>query len=133
MGAGGWLGGHLSYEQGVGTDQTRFDAGPEDWTAVLDDAGGLREGEPRAALAGDTPVLLVRRAGRILAIHNRCSHRGCPLSDGEVADGMVTCSCHGSRFSLEDGTVLRGPATSDQPAFDVREQDGRVEVRLRPR
>jgi nitrite reductase/ring-hydroxylating ferredoxin subunit len=133
LAASGWLGGHLSYQQGIGTDQTRFDAGPAEWTTALDDAAALREGEPHAALAGDTPVLLVRRAGRVLAIHNRCSHRGCELSDGEIADSMVTCACHGSRFSLEDGTVLRGPATSDQPAFDVREQDGRVDVRLRPR
>jgi len=48
-----------------------------------------------------------------------------------VGDGEVTCVCHGSRFSLDDGSVLQGPATVGQPAFDAREQDGRVQVKLR--
>jgi hypothetical protein len=38
----------------------------------------------------------------------------------------------GSRFSLRDGHVERGPATAAQPAFDVREVAGRIELRRRP-
>lgn len=128
LAAGGYLGAHLTFSKGVGPDQTVFDAGPSEWTAV---DGPVPGGEPVSALAGDTPVLLVRTGGRILAIHDRCSHRGCSLATGEIEGEDVTCACHGSRFSLVDGSVLRGPATGPQPAFEAREQDGRVEVRLR--
>ena len=131
LAGGGYLGGHLSFTQGVGPDQTVFDPGPADWTPA-GDVGELAEGEPATTVAGDTPVMLVRRGERVLAIHDRCSHRGCPLSDGEIDGDVVQCSCHGSRFSLEDGSVRRGPATAPQPAFDVRESDGRIEVRRRP-
>src|SRR5919202_6880650 len=34
--AGGWLGGHLSYAEGVGVDTTAFEDYPSDWTAVAD-------------------------------------------------------------------------------------------------
>ncbi|UUZ59239.1 QcrA and Rieske domain-containing protein [Nocardioides sp. B-3] len=27
-------------------------------------------------------------------------------------DGVIPCGCHGSQFSIEDGSVVRGPATS---------------------
>lgn len=132
LGAGGWLGGHLSYAQGMGVDQTVFDPGKQEWTAVSDlDAGDLREGTPVCAVAGETPVMLVRRDGAIRALHNRCSHRGGPLADGVVESDRVTCPWHGTAFSLEDGSVLDGPAAYPQPVFDAREADGRIEVRRR--
>jgi nitrite reductase/ring-hydroxylating ferredoxin subunit/uncharacterized membrane protein len=130
LGAGGYLGAHMTYQQGVGVDQTTFDTGPEDWTAVAG-AGEVAEGAPAAGVAGETPVVLVRSAGRLRAPHDRCSHRGDSLAAGEVDGDAIVCTCHGSRFSLDDGTVLRGPATADQPVFDVREQGATIEVRLR--
>ena len=131
MGFGGFLGGHLSFAQGVGPDQTVFDPGSDEWTPVRD-AGELPEGELVRAVADDTPLVLLRRAGRIHALHDRCSHRGCPLSGvGEIDGDVLECGCHGSRFSLEDGSVLRGPATAPQPAFEVREAAGGLEVRRR--
>jgi nitrite reductase/ring-hydroxylating ferredoxin subunit/uncharacterized membrane protein len=128
----GYLGGHMSYTRGVGPNQTAFDPGPEDWTAVAR-AGELVADAPKAVVADETPVLLLRQTDHIHAIHNRCSHRGCLLSDGEVDGHVVTCACHGSRFDITDGSVVRGPATAGQPAFEAREVEGRIEVRLRPR
>jgi nitrite reductase/ring-hydroxylating ferredoxin subunit/uncharacterized membrane protein len=129
VGAGGWLGGHLAYVQGVGVDQTAFDPGPAEWTPVLA-ASMLEPGRPIATKAGETPVMLYREGGRIHALHDRCTHRGCSLATGEISDGGVTCPCHGSRFALEDGRILRGPATTPQPVFGARLRDDQVEVRL---
>jgi nitrite reductase/ring-hydroxylating ferredoxin subunit/uncharacterized membrane protein len=130
LSAGGYLGGHLAFRQGIGADQTIFDLGPDDWTPAI---GGdqVTEGGATAADVGGIPVMFSRRRGQVLAIHDRCSHRGCSLASGEVEDGAVTCPCHGSTFRLADGEILRGPATAPQPAFDVREREGRVEVKRR--
>lgn len=55
---------------------------------------------------------------------------GCSLADtGTVVGDTIECQCHGSRFDLRTGRVARGPATFDQPAYDVRRAEGRVEVR----
>ena len=35
---------------------------------------------------------------------------GCPVSN--VDGGTINCNCHGSKFSIEDGSVVRGPAPS---------------------
>jgi nitrite reductase/ring-hydroxylating ferredoxin subunit len=129
LGAAGYLGGHMSYTKAVGPNQTAFDPGPDDWTPAID-ASELANGEPTSVVVGETPVLLLRHGNHFHAIHDRCSHRGCSLADGELAKETITCPCHGSRFSLRDGSVLRGPATVGQPAYDVRESGGKVEIKL---
>ena len=128
LSAGGFLGGHLSFTRGVGVNETAFDEGPQDWTTV--DVDELTDGQPTRGMAGETPVLLVRHGGHLHAMHDRCSHRGCELSGGEVDGESVTCPCHGSRFSLRDGSIERGPATARQPVYETRERDGGIEVRL---
>jgi nitrite reductase/ring-hydroxylating ferredoxin subunit/uncharacterized membrane protein len=130
MGAGGYLGGYLSFTKGVGPDQTVFDPGPEDWTPAAD-ASQLSQGRPTRVVVDETPVLLLRDGEEIFAIHDRCSHRGCSLSDGDVEGDEIVCACHGSRFDRGDGSVLQGPATAPQPAFEIRVRDERVELRRR--
>ncbi|HEX2084087.1 MAG TPA: Rieske (2Fe-2S) protein [Solirubrobacteraceae bacterium] len=125
----GHLGGHLSYSQGVGVEQTAFDPGPTEWTPALP-AAELGEGHAVCVRVGGTPVLLARAGGTVHALHDRCSHRGGSLHEGEIAAGCVTCPLHGSRFRLVDGGVERGPSTGPQPAYEVREREGRLEVRL---
>lgn len=128
---GGYLGGHLSLRRGIGPDQTVFDPGPDDWRPAAD-AGGLQPGRPVRVVVDDTPVLVLDDGEAIYALHDRCSHRGCSLSEGEVEGHEIVCGCHFSRFDLRTGAVVRGPATAPQPAFEVRRQDGIVEIRRRP-
>ena len=128
MGAGGFLGGHLAFRLGIGVDQTLFDRGPEDWTEALH-ADALDATKPLSVQVGETPVMLVRDGDEVLALHDRCSHRGCSLATGEVQDGAIVCPCHGSRFDLRSGEVLVGPATAPQPVLETRTSAGRIEVR----
>jgi nitrite reductase/ring-hydroxylating ferredoxin subunit/uncharacterized membrane protein len=128
LGAGGYLGGHLSYAKGIGVDATAFESGPEEWTEVAK-ASDVADGRPHKVTAEGVDVLLVRHDGALRALANTCTHRGGPLDVGELVDGCVECPLHGSRFALADGSVVRGPATQPQPVYEVRERDGAVEVR----
>jgi nitrite reductase/ring-hydroxylating ferredoxin subunit/uncharacterized membrane protein len=130
LSASGFLGGHLIYRRGIGVAQTAFEPQPEDWTAVVNEEE-LAAGKPVRVTVGAADVLLYRDAERLYAIANRCSHRGGPLHKGKVSDAQVTCPWHLSTFALEDGSVLRGPATAPQPAYDVRTKDGKLEIRIR--
>ncbi|MGY6019356.1 Rieske (2Fe-2S) protein [Streptomyces spinosirectus] len=49
-------------------------------------------------------------AGTFKAFSTKCPHQGCAVSS--IADGIIHCPCHGSEFSVEDGSVKKGPATS---------------------
>jgi nitrite reductase/ring-hydroxylating ferredoxin subunit/uncharacterized membrane protein len=127
-----WLGGHLSFVQGVGVNQTAFETGPERWTTVPP-PGELLDGGKAAVRVEDTDVLLVRSDGIVFALSDRCSHRGCSLAEGDVHDGTITCPCHGSTFRLADGAVVRGPATAPQPSYEVRTQGDDLQLRRRRR
>ncbi len=83
--------------------------------------------------AAGLPVLVTRLQGRLQAMADVCTHAGGPLHEGRLEDGVVTCPWHGSRFRTADGSVVRGPATFPQPAYEVRiTSEGRIEVRSRP-
>lgn len=56
-------------------------------------------------------------AGTFKAFSYECTHQGCPVTG--VADGAITCPCHNSRFSIEDGSVQKGPATQPLPAQKI--------------
>jgi nitrite reductase/ring-hydroxylating ferredoxin subunit len=125
---GGYLGGHLSYAKAVNVNHTAFEHGPQEWTPVLADAE-LGEGEHRRVTAGEASVLLVRDQGELYALANTCSHAGGPLDEGEIVDGCVVCPWHASTFQLTDGSIVRGPASTPQPAYQSRVSNGKIQVR----
>jgi len=81
------------------------------------------------AKAGAQTLVVVRRGTSLNALHDVCAHQGCSLSDGKIVGETIECPCHGSRYRLRDGLVVRGPAVFDQPHFEVREAEGKIEVR----
>jgi nitrite reductase/ring-hydroxylating ferredoxin subunit/uncharacterized membrane protein len=128
LGAGGYLGGHLTYAEGVGVDTTVFEDFPEDWTQALADAA-LGEGEMRAVEVGGAEIVIARSGGRVYALADTCVHRKGSLADGELVGDCVKCPLHGSTFALADGSVEQGPAAYPQPVLEARVNDGSIEVR----
>jgi len=90
----------------------------------------LPDGKPVRGMAGEVPVVAIRSDGQVHVLADRCSHMSGPLSGGELADGCLTCPWHGSVFHIADGSVARGPATAPQPAFEVRQAGGAIQVCL---
>ncbi len=138
--AGAYLGGHLSYRQAAGASHVEdiphvlaegwLDLGPLDDIA---DGRPVRRDVP--GVSGDVAVLVLRTPAGSYAIADRCSHLSGPLHEGELVDEngspCIVCPWHKSQFHLADGSVVHGPATAPQPAFDTRVTAGRLEVRLR--
>jgi nitrite reductase/ring-hydroxylating ferredoxin subunit len=110
------------------------DAAAAAWTTI-GPVTDLPEGRSTRIQVEGSDVLVVRSGDRVFAVGNRCTHQGAPLDRGVVrAEGSmptVTCPAHGSVFSLEDGAVRRGPASSPIPAYETRVVDGSVQVRPR--
>lgn len=76
---------------------------------------------------GET-VMLIRDGGKVSALHDRCPHRGVPLSLGsQEFPGTITCPYHGWTYGLEDG-VLKA-AITDGPDSPLC---GRISVKNFP-
>ncbi len=54
--------------------------------------------------------------GEFKAFSAVCTHQGCLV--GQVADGTIQCPCHGSQFSIEDGSNVAGPSGSEAGSVD---------------
>jgi nitrite reductase/ring-hydroxylating ferredoxin subunit/uncharacterized membrane protein len=122
------LGGDMVYKHRVGVDRTEGQAFPREFVAVLPDRD-LKDSNPTRALHDGVPILLVRSGERIFALAETCSHFSGPLAEGKLVGDSIVCPYHYSRFSLEDGRVLDGPAVHPQPCLEVRIRDGQIEVR----
>jgi Rieske Fe-S protein len=69
-----------------------------------------------AVFAAGQAVITQPTAGAFKAFSSICTHAGCPVA--EVTD-TINCNCHGSKFSITDGSVVNGPATKPLPARTV--------------
>ena len=75
-------------------------------TKAVPKGGGL-------ILADDGVVITQPKPGTFEGFSSICTHAGCPLDN--VSQGTINCICHGSQFSIEDGSVVTGPASAPLP------------------
>ena len=75
-------------------------------TSDVPEGGGL-------VLRDDGVVITQPKPGRFNAFSSTCTHAGCTVDN--VSDGTINCNCHGSRFSIDDGAPVSGPAQSPLP------------------
>ncbi|HTH69942.1 MAG TPA: Rieske 2Fe-2S domain-containing protein [Candidatus Saccharimonadales bacterium] len=124
---GAYIGGDLVFTFGNMVDRHAWRTGGAKWAAL--DLTEVPDRQPTKAKAGAQTLVLVRLGDKIQALHDTCAHAGCSLSEGKIVGDTIECGCHGSRFKLADGSVVVGPATFDQPSYEVRRADGKLEVR----
>jgi len=86
-------------------------------------------GESRCVKLGETQVGLFRNQEGILAVNNVCPHRGGPLNEGVVTDGVVACPWHQWQFQLEDGVCQNLPKVRIA-AYPVEVRDGAIWINV---
>lgn len=73
----------------------------------------------------ETAVVVTQpEQGTFVGLSAVCPHQGCLCN--KVADGTIICPCHGSEFSITDGAVVRGPATTGLEPVSVEVQGDQV-------
>jgi Rieske Fe-S protein len=81
------------------------------WLSKVPIGGGV-------VLSSDTVVLTRGSTGPVHAFSAVCTHQGCLVN--QVSDGTIDCPCHGSKYSVKDGSVVNGPATKPLPAKQIK-------------
>lgn len=75
-------------------------------------------------LADAGVVITQPTEGEFKAFSATCTHTGCQV--GSVSDGAIVCPCHGSQFSITDGSVLQGPAGSPLAEQAITVKQGEI-------
>lgn len=128
MSAGAYLGGDEVYDLGYGVNHTAFQQQPGNYVPVMPESE-LPADTPTKGDAKGVPVVVVKLGENIYALDDVCVHAGCSLAGGHLEGGSIVCPCHGSQYDLRDGSVINGPATMPEPHYDVRVQNGMIEVK----
>ena len=93
--------------------------------------------KPQQVTLLDQKIVLARIAGQVVALADRCAHRGASLSLGQVVDDCIECPYHGWRYDMQ-GACTRIPARNElvnvlKPRvahYPVQEQAGMVWLSL---
>ena len=75
-------------------------------------------------------IALFRVNGAFYALSDACTHRGGPLSEGDVEGAEVTCPWHGAKFDISTGAVLGAPAQKGVKSYPVRVTGADVEIEV---
>ncbi len=74
------------------------------------------------------PVALFNIDGTYYAIDDTCTHRGGPLSEGEVEGTIVRCPLHGATFDVTTGYVLGPPASDGVARYNVEVEGNDIKI-----
>ncbi|CAM5460508.1 Cytochrome bc1 complex Rieske iron-sulfur subunit OS=Streptomyces alboniger OX=132473 GN=CP975_04825 PE=4 SV=1 [Streptomyces alboniger] len=104
-----------STEQGADTGSGGTGAGTGAG-AALAKTSDIPEGGGKV-FSDEKVVVSQPKAGDYKAFSTICTHRDCPMTD--LKEDVLSCSCHGSQFSVTDGSVKKGPATEPLAAKQI--------------
>ncbi|WP_255953908.1 Rieske (2Fe-2S) protein [Streptomyces odontomachi] len=116
--SGGDTGSSGSTGKGGSSDRSAK-KGPLASTSDIPEGGGK-------IFADEQVVVTQPTKGDFKAFSTSCTHRGCAVSS--VSDGTINCPCHGSKFSIEDGSVKHAPATQPLPGREIKVSGGSISL-----
>ena len=62
------------------------------WVYAIEE-NELKENSANMVFPKGLPVLLIKKAGEIYAISNKCAHMACTLAGGTLKDYIIECPC----------------------------------------
>jgi Rieske Fe-S protein len=62
-------------------------------------------------------VITQPKAGEFKAFSSICTHQACPVA---TVTETINCDCHGSKYSITDGSVVNPPAPQPLPAKTIK-------------
>lgn len=101
--------------------------GPWKKICTLEDIPRL--GSRVVAAAGGDIAIFRTDDDAVFAMHDKCPHRGGPLSQGIVAGRVVTCPMHGLKIALDSGEAV-APDKGCTTPFAVKVEQGVVLLSL---
>jgi nitrite reductase/ring-hydroxylating ferredoxin subunit len=107
-------------------------AGGSDGAGGSDSSGGSSVSAAEVPVGGglvlkDQKVVVTQPAkGDFKAFTAVCTHKGCTVA--KVEGGLIMCPCHGSKFSIEDGSRKAGPAQAALASKKVTVEGDQISI-----
>ncbi len=89
----------------------------------------LPPGKSAIIAAGKEEIALFNYKGKYYAIANKCLHRGSPLGEGRIVEGILICPNHEWRYDLKTGDCPQNPELRTK-VYPVRVVAGKIRIGL---
>jgi len=108
-----------SSEPSTASSSPPADGGSEALTTTADVPVGS------GVIIADAKVVVTQpKAGEFKAFSSTCTHMSCQVTS--ISDGRIACPCHGSSYSIVDGSVEGGPAPRPLPKVAIKVEGDEV-------
>jgi nitrite reductase (NADH) small subunit len=93
----------------------------------ITDIEQISESEPYVTVVAGYEIAIFRHDGGYYAVENCCPHRGGPIAEGEIKNGIVSCPWHAWPFDVRTGECTINSAAKLK-TFKLRIENGQVFV-----
>ena len=90
----------------------------------------LQENSASLVFPKGLPVLLIKKAGQVYAISNKCAHMACGLGAGALKDFTIQCPCHDWKYDIRTGEFLDAKEIKI-PTYPCRSADGKIFINIK--
>jgi nitrite reductase/ring-hydroxylating ferredoxin subunit len=91
-------------------------------------ADDLPPGEMAIVDLGGREIVIANLGAEFVAFQNECPHRGGPLAEGLLVDGVVECPFHAGQFDVRTGEAVAPPPAEPIMTYAVRVEGGDILV-----
>jgi nitrite reductase/ring-hydroxylating ferredoxin subunit len=98
------------------------------WVPAMDESHVLEDTINVVSPKG-VSILLIKKAGHIYALRNRCAHMACTLAGGQLDGHTIQCPCHEWKFDITTGEFIDAREITI-PTYMCKSQDGKIIVNL---
>jgi nitrite reductase/ring-hydroxylating ferredoxin subunit len=98
------------------------------WVYVIEEKE-LQENSLNMVFPKGLPVLLIKKAGEIHAISNKCAHMACALAGGTLKDFIIKCPCHDWQYDIRTGE-FSDAGEIKLPVYEWRSSDGKIFIKI---
>ena len=90
--------------------------------------GEVPAGEMKIVEVDGEEVVVANLGGEFVAFSNTCTHRGGPLGEGILTDGVVECPFHGGQFNVRSGEVVSAPPSEPVKTYPVQVEGDDIKI-----
>ncbi len=98
------------------------------WTFVIEE-NQLQENRPNVVFPKGLSILLIKKAGQIYALSNKCAHMGCGMGGGTLNGYTLQCPCHDWRYDIRTGEFLNAGEIKI-PTYQWQSVDGKIYINI---
>jgi nitrite reductase/ring-hydroxylating ferredoxin subunit len=101
---------------------------PSLWVFVIEE-NKLQENRVNVVFPKGLSILLIKKAGQIYALSNKCAHMGCGMGGGTLKDYTIQCPCHDWRYDIRTGEFLNAREIKIS-TYQWRLTDGKIFINI---